>query len=236
MFWGKMMGQETSEPVWHSCSMSPAATAGACYFAGYSLAQAKVSWHFFTSLILQLLEKLCQRPECIDVPYLLWPTAPGATTHTFCSGAPLQCSPCLSYVVSVPVPSSNCVAVMPGHDLAGSWPVDSAPSLTLDLPCHYGLAWRSWECDRLWLLITGMCKTLAAAAALRPGLTLTWGFACQAWHWTYLVTTNCLGLQQASCLRCARLCFILKGKRCLHHLTFPLYPLWGKLVRWSKIL
>lgn len=196
MFWGKTMGQETSEPVWHSCSMSPAGTAGARYFAGYSLAQAKVSWHFFTSPVVQLLEKLCQGPECINGPLLLWPTSPGAPTHTFCSGAPLQLSPCPSYAVNVPVSRSSCIAVMPGH--ASCWP---GWILTCGLCSWFdiGPALSVWTC----LVIMRMGMTLATT--VRLGLTLAWWFACQAWLWTYLVTTNCLGLQEASCLRGARL-------------------------------
>lgn len=115
------------------------------------------------------------------------PSAQGLHCSSVPSRIPLWM--CLSLAPAV---LQSCLAMRP-VDLAGSWPVDSAPSLTLDLPCQYGLSW----------VIMRMGMTLATT--VRLGLTLTWWFACQAWLWTYLVTTNCSGLQEASCLRGARL-------------------------------
>lgn len=92
MFWGKTMGQEMAEPVWHCCSINPAGAAGSHYFAGCYLAQAKVSWHFVTSPEAQLLEKLCQGPECINGTELFW-----QASHGFSNPQPLLRGSTTSY-------------------------------------------------------------------------------------------------------------------------------------------
>lgn len=134
--------------------------------------------------------------SCYDEPHLGPPLIPSAQGLN-CSLFPAQIMlwACLSLAPAV---LQSCLAMGP-VDLAGSWPVDSAPSLTLDLPCHHGLAWWSREC--VW-----------HATTVRPGLTLTWWFACQAWPWTYLVTTNFSGLQEASRLRGASCSLSEKGR------------------------
>lgn len=90
---------------------------------------------------------------CSDQPHLGPPPIPSAQ-GLHCSSVPARVTlwMCLSLAPAV---LQSCLAMRP-VDLAGSWPVDSAPGLTLDLPCQYGLAWWSWEWVWLWLPLSDL--------------------------------------------------------------------------------
>lgn len=121
---------------------------------------------------------------------------------------PAQQLHCSSVSALAPAVFQSCLAMAP------------APSLTRDLPCHYGLACWSWECVWLWLLLSDL-----------------------AWPWLddlhINVTTKCLGLQKASLLKDTQLWLVLNGLRCFHNLSDFSVPSVRKInlqIRSSKTL
>lgn len=175
MFWGKTMGQEMAEPVWHCCSINPAGAAGSHYFAGCYLAQAKVSWHFVTSPEAQLLEKLCQGPECINGTELFW-----QASHGFSNPQPLLRGSTTSYTL----PKLRCRCAY------------------LCLQLWYSNAWLcallSWLDPDLWTKFLVWCWTCLFTMELPNDCEIVYDSLYQGWsrlvflasYWTYPVTTN----------------------------------------------
>lgn len=109
-------------------------------------------------------------------------------------GVPLKLNPGSSLTIWakllwMPV-SSSCTAMpVPDHEPCWSWPIDWFPSLTSDLPHHYGPAWWSLGCVWPWLALLDLIPTCGLTSWLEVGPALSPQNCLMIWTWLKLATT-----------------------------------------------